>query len=448
MRRCRSILALLAIVLATDSTTAYAQEAPSQGPDAVDATLALGSAKRIRDVLNAAGITSDLVPAGRLRGVEMPRVPQAAVRAFRLDGSSTDDTRRSFVVLSPDAPPAEIERILKANGIQASTTPDGLVSPLLRPHRSDIVCPECLPVRPDIPGGMTPRLLPQLPEAGFSVASCASAAVALRTRAQQERGCYLNWGVNVSACTTPLTAVAHFERYLDSCTATAGALPDEDLSQLAVLTLAGSPRPFCSALLVSPRMAVTAAHCLAAVTAAEVRLRPWSSPDLEITVDVLGKRAGQALRSPDVPVVLALHADAPGAHDEVCFDDPSGDELLRLYGYLAGKAASSTPQSWAAGVRTGAFTCSPVGTAGAPVRLAMSRASCYRHSCQAYGGFSGSPIFSQSAASQCRTVVVGMHVGASGPPGLCTNRDTNTALTGTLVKQALDAERVDIGRMR
>lgn len=448
MHRWWVMVVLFVVELALGAQTTYGQAARAQEQSTVQATLAFGSAQRIREALNAAGMSVDLVPVGRLFGVGTLEVPADAIRSGRLGPASQDDLLRHFVVVSPDAPPADVERILRAHSITAQTTPDGLVSPLLRPRPVDVACPQCLPVRPDVPGGMAPLLLPSLPRAGYTVASCASAAVALRTRAQQERGCYLNWGVDVAACAAPLSAVAHFERYLDTCTTTASTLPDDDLSQLAVLTLAGSSRPFCSALLVSPRMAVTAAHCLAAVVATDVRLRSWGSPDVEISFDVGSAGPIQARRSPDIPVVLALHADAPGAHADVCFADPSGTDLLRLYGYLAGRPAAGDREGWTAGVRTGAFTCSPVGTPGTPVDLAVSRGSCYRHSCQAYGGFSGSPIFSQAGAGQCRTVVVGMHVGASGPQGLCTNPDTNTALAGTLVGQAVDAERRNEGENR
>src|SRR6185436_13414483 len=88
-------------------------------------------------------------------------------------------------------------------------------------------------------------------------------------------------------------------------------------------------------------------------------------------------------------------------------------------------------------VQSGVFACSAISTSAIQLGPAIE-SGCYRHNCQAFGGFSGSPIFASRAPADCRTLVVGMHMAAVGQTGaLCTGGTTNSAASGDVLAEAV-----------
>lgn len=244
-------------------------------------------------------------------------------------------------------------------------------------------------------------------------------------------------GVEASQCSTPLPATADYKEYQRACNAPASSFNDADLSHLAVLAREGNSAPFCSALLVTPTLALTAAHCFNQIRVSEARLKPWSEPDAAITVTFEPRAAAVSTGLEEGVVALRLQREVSAAHSSVCFDNPEASDELRLYGYMA--ALGETAEPWQQHVQSGAFACSAISTSLIQLRPAIEK-GCYRHNCQAFGGFSGSPIFAPRAPAGCQVLVVGMHIGAAGTSGsLCTGASTNSAASGAVLAEAVAA---------
>ncbi len=418
--------AVLALALAG------ARDAHSQ----VQGAVAVGTSGEIQTALSQLGVSADLVPADRLRDVQEPFLPEELIRAFRLKPGEDSATRRPYIIFAPDTPLQVLADQLLSRGIVVEQLPVRTFVPQL-PQPG---CTDCLPVAPGVPGSIPPFVLPKLQPQfeAYSASQCAESATMLRGRIQAEPKCYLGTGIDPAYCSAPQAAVGYHGDYTRSCLLTAVHFSDPNLSQYAVLTPVGSNIPFCGALLVSPTLAITSAHCFHNQSTTRVRLRPWTARALEIPVslhEASGNIASELLN--EYPVVLRLSIPAPGAHSEVCFQDPGLTDPLQLFGYLA----STTPlpdADWGDNLRSSPFACSAVSDSATNL-VSTLLAGCYRHSCQAFGGFSGSPIFKDGPPPDCSTLVVGMHVGAAGPRTSCSGGVTNSALTGGLLRRVIES---------
>jgi hypothetical protein len=434
----RRLTRLVTVALLPATATA-AQSAA--GSTEIKGTVVFGTAQEIGEAGKTLGTPVSIVPADRIRGRTELYLPPEVIERYRLFQDANDGRRRPFVVFVPGQSPQTVEEVFKPYLTEAPQMAFQLgVSPL----RPGDICPQCLPVAPGQPGAIPPLLLPQLSnrEAAFSLPRCGSAATALRLRAQSQPDCFRSWTIHASSCSAPVAAAAHFAEYVEACTTPAAGINETDLRQLAVITRAGETRPFCMALLVSPSLAITAAHCFTDVPVSAARLRAWSDRDAEIDVEFQGDpNSLPASQLGERAVVLKLKTPARNASDNVCFGDPGRGAPLQLYGYLAPPGETVDAQSdWTKSVRTGAYTCSAVSTPSAALESAITHGRCYRHSCQAFGGFSGAPIFGTSAPNGCGTAVLGMHVAAAGPSGSsCSGAATNSALTGSFLSEALTA---------
>jgi trypsin len=409
------------LICALVAAPVRAQSESTAQPAEVPGILVNGTARDIRTAAGGNTSNIELVPAGRALGVTRPSLSPDLILRYRLRPGEDDTVRQPFLVFGLD----ETDSPLLLNIFHGQ-------SPLQR------ACPDCLPSEPGQGGSVPARLIPSLANqsSSFNLDRCKQAARALRIRAQQQPGCFKFSGQRPSSCEAPLAAVGEFEDFTNSCTTAAETVGDANLTQLAALTIDGTGRPFCSALLVSPSLAITAAHCFSTVPVSRARLHAWSAPDQPISVSFEPRvRTAGATALEQSVVVLRLHQPAEGAHDSVCFADPKSQAELQLYGYLA--PPDDNGSNWKDETKTGAYACSAMDTPSTRLAPALAR-GCYRHTCQAFGGFSGSPMFESSAPSGCRTLVVGMHVGAAGQSGaLCSGDTTNSALAGHVLQDAL-----------
>ena len=414
----------------------------------VSGLMVYGSA---RDILALPGAGHlDLVPGGRVSGATEVELPQSVIRKLRIGRGEDPDVRQPFFVFGPEPLLQDLQQLPPAPGV--------VFEPLLTIDPDDdrlpsSSCPQCLPGEPGMPGSVPPSLVlpgwtspsatPTTPQPRLTTGSptaspataCAVAARRVRDLAQRQPGCFPGMGAEASQCTTPLPAIAEYKEYRRACNAPAAAFHDPNLSQLAVLRREGDPAPFCSALLVTPTLAVTAAHCFNDIRVSQARLHPWSEPDAAIEV-TFEPGSGAVSEGLDEGITaLRLQRAVGAAHSSVCFDNPSASDALRLYGYMA--ALGETTEPWQTHVQSGVFACSAISTSAIQLRPAIER-GCYRHNCQAFGGFSGSPIFAPRAPASCRTLVVGMHMGAVGQTGaLCSGATTNSAASGSVLAEAV-----------
>jgi len=428
--------------------TGHSQQAETP----VSGTLVFGSAGDLR--ARAGDKPIDLVPAGRLNGTTTA-LPPSQIRRLRLGLGVDETTRQPFLVFSQG-----IEELLQPrptapwpNLIVEDLPPSDLVLPFNPPGQ----CPECLPAPLGQPGTIRPVIVAPRRGAGpllgtgtpgFTMASavsdatlverCDAAARRGRVRAQGEPQCFPGMGGDPTTCSSLLAAHGVFNEFIRACTTPAAAMSDPNLTQFAVLKKGGADeRPFCSALLVTPTLALTAAHCFRDTPVSETRLYAWGAPDaaIRVALDPVS-HGGVAAGLDEAVAVLRLDTPAEAAHEAVCFSDPAPPDALRLYGHMAPLLSPDAP--WQERVQTGAFACSAFDTPAAPLTTALQR-GCYRHSCQALGGFSGAPMFGGAPPDGCRTLVVGMHVGAAGPGGaVCAGQSSNSAIAGHLLRQVVD----------
>jgi hypothetical protein len=385
-------------------------------------------------------------------GATEVKLPQSVIRKLRIRTGEDPDVRQPFFVFGSEPQLQDLKRLSPVPGVVFEPTPTISDDQQLPPSP----CPQCLPAEPGMPGSVTPRLLipgltfpplrsaasrPTIPglspgnAAASIVTPCALAARKMRDLAQRQPGCFPGMGTEASQCTTPLPATAEYKEYQRVCNAPAASFNDANLSQLAVLVREGDSAPFCSALLVTPTLALTAAHCFNEIRVSQARLNPWSEPDAAITVTFEAGAAAVSAGLEEGIAALRLQRPVSGAHSSVCFDNPRASDELRLYGYMA--ALGETAEPWPEHVQSGVFACSAISTSAVQLGPAIER-GCYRHNCQAFGGFSGSPIFAPQPPANCRTLVVGMHIGAVGQAGaLCTGATTNSAASGTVLAEAV-----------
>jgi hypothetical protein len=441
------VASLVASLLLAGSSSGQSQRADAT----VGGALVYGAA---RDILALPGAGDlDLVPGGRVSGATEVKLPESVIHKLRIRTGEDRDAPQPFFVFGPEPLLQNLQQT-PAPGVVFEPPPN------LRPEQlPPSPCgPQCLPAEPGLPGSVPPRVVlpgatfpparavtPQPTIPGLSpgsavsspAATCAMAARRMRDLAQRQPGCFPGMGAEASQCTTPLPATAEYKAYQRACNAAAASFSDPNLSQLAVLTREGDSAPFCSALLITPTLALTAAHCFNEISVSRVRLHPWSEPDDAIAVGF--ERGGSAMSTglEEGIAALRLQRAVSAAHNSVCFDNPRGTDELRLYGYMA--ALGETADPWQGHVQSGVFACSAISTSAIQLAPAIER-GCYRHNCQAFGGFSGSPMFASRAPATCRTLVVGMHVGAVGQTGgLCTGAATNSAVSGSVLADAAAA---------
>ena len=287
----------------------------------------------------------------------------------------------------------------------------------------------------------TPLSSPVLPAAGPALAArierCQSGARAVRERAQHKPQCFQPAFHPDRPCEAPVDAAASMAAYFDACLLPSSWLEkelrfQEQLGAMAFLMRKGEDQPFCGALLLDASTALTANHCLEVVRAPDARLRTWARPDLELefTLDQTGPAWADPLR--ERPLKLRLKAPVAGyTPRRICFDDPQPLEPLDLIGSFPIPAPS-----WRDRLSTGVFACSAVRLDGLPLAQRRYEKRCYRHGCQAFGGFSGTPLFgSGPAPAGCDLRVVGMHVsgGGGGDGDSCSASDANSALAGSFL---------------
>ena len=443
--RVASLVASL-FLAASSSGQSQQADAPMKG------ALVYGSA---RDILAIPGAdTLDLVPGGRVVGATEVELPRSVIRKLRIRSGDDPDLRQPFFVFGAGPLLENLQQLPPVPGVVFEPLP---TVNLEREQSPPSPCgPRCLPGEPGMPGSVTPRVVipgwtfppaspatPRPTTPGLSSGSatpsalttCVIAARNLRDLAQRQPGCFPGMGTEASQCITPLPATAEYKEYQRACNAPAASFNDTNLSQLAVLTREGDSAPFCSALLVTPTLALTAAHCFNKIRVSQARLHSWSEPDVAIRVTLEPGAGAVSIGIDEGIAVLRLHQAVSNAHNSVCFDNPKASDELRVYGYMA--ALGETTEPWQGHVQSGVFACSAISTSAIQLGPAIER-GCYRHNCQAFGGFSGSPIFAPGPSASCQTLVVGMHMGAVGQTGsLCMGADTNSAASGAVLADAI-----------